>query len=149
MMSEVSGHDMTAMKAMILAAAASELDEQMKMMIAAAAARPNEDATIATTAGRHDEKKIMVNATVAVRATEATNATAAAARATGATNVTAAAMCATTASNATAQKAQETVQDLQVTYIDRTGDSPAVLRRCEAAIAKNQKMSDVSGNSTE
>ena len=43
------------------------------------------------------------------------------------------------------QKAQETVQDPQVTYIDRIGDSPAVLRRCEAPIAKNQKMSDVSG----
>ena len=39
-------------------------------MIAAAAARPNEDATIATTAGRHDEKKIMTIATVAARATE-------------------------------------------------------------------------------
>ena len=40
------------------------------------------------------------------------------------------------------QKAQETVQDPQVTYIDRIGDSPAVLRRREAAIVKNQRMSD-------
>ena len=41
----------------------------MKVMIAAVTARPTEDATIATTAARYDVKKIMTNATAAVRAT--------------------------------------------------------------------------------
>ena len=43
------------------------------------------------------------------------------------------------------QKVHKTVQDPRVTYIDRIGDSPVVLRRREAATVKNQKMSDVSG----
>ena len=43
------------------------------------------------------------------------------------------------------QKVQKTVRDPRVTYIDRIGDSPVVLRRREAATVKNQKMSDVSG----
>ena len=43
------------------------------------------------------------------------------------------------------QKVQKTVRDSRAAFADRIRESPAVLRRCEAAIAKNQKISDVSG----